>query len=643
MELYPGVKISIGPAIEQGFYYDFEFPDGVTVSEADFPAIEERMRAHVKAAERFEREECPSPTRARASLAAGAGLQGRADRRPRRAPRPTPGGQGERAGHRLALHQRPLHRPLPRPARTDHEDRGGVQAAVGRRRLLAGGLHAHDAHPHLRHRVLLRRRHLEEHLERLEQARARDHRKLGRELDLFQFSELSPGAPLWKPAGMAVWNALTELWREENRARGYEEVKTPILYDVELFKQSGHWDKYRENMYFTEVECAPDGPEADELPGAHPDLQGRPPLLPRPADPLLRAGPRAPPRALRGAARAAARAPHHPGRRAHLLHRGAGAGGGRARACASAFTSTSCSASSRAWSSPRARSSGSAATRCGIAPRRRCDGALQAEGLAYEVNPGDGAFYGPKIDLHMTDSIGRSWQLGTVQLDYSMPERFELAYTGADNAEHRPVMIHRALLGSFERFIGILIEHYAGELPLWLAPVQAIVLPVSDRFNEYGASVRERLREQRPARRARRPRRVDRAQGPRRRAAPSPTTCSWSASARRREGTVSVRTRSGPGEHGDGRSAARRWTNSPSGWWHMCDGARPRPHPSSKRTHDLHIVGWWVHNWRAESDGRPEAPLARRRRAVILDRLERSASTQCAAPSNIGLTRRQDS
>jgi threonyl-tRNA synthetase len=121
-------------------------------------------------------------------------------------------------------------------------------------------------------------------------------------------------------------------------------------------------------------------------------------------------------------------------------------------------------------------------------------GALASEGLQYELNPGDGAFYGPKIDLHMTDSLGRSWQLGTVQLDYSMPERFDLLYTGADNAEHRPVMIHRALLGSFERFIGILLEHYGGELPLWLAPVQAIVLPVSDRFNDYAAAVRDELR-----------------------------------------------------------------------------------------------------------------------------------------------------
>jgi threonyl-tRNA synthetase len=121
-------------------------------------------------------------------------------------------------------------------------------------------------------------------------------------------------------------------------------------------------------------------------------------------------------------------------------------------------------------------------------------GALDALDLAYQLNPGDGAFYGPKIDLHMRDSIGRSWQLGTVQLDYAMPERFDMLYTGADNAEHRPAMIHRALLGSFERFIGILIEHYAGEFPLWLAPVQAIVLPVADRFNDYGAAVIQRLR-----------------------------------------------------------------------------------------------------------------------------------------------------
>ena len=171
---------------------------------------------------------------------------------------------------------------------------------------------------------------LEEHLERLEQARARDHRKLGRELDLFMFSELSPGSPFWKPAGMAVWNDAHRAVARGEPRRGYREVKTPILYDVELFKQSGPLGQLPREHVLHRRRGPPDGPEADELPGAHPDLQGRAALLPRPADPLLRGGPRAPPRAERHAARPAARAPHHPGRRPHLLHRGAGPGGGRA-------------------------------------------------------------------------------------------------------------------------------------------------------------------------------------------------------------------------------------------------------------------------------------------------------------------------
>ena len=166
--------------------------------------------------------------------------------------------------------------------------------------------------------------------------------------------------------------------------------------------------------------------------------------------------------------------------------------------------------------------------------------ALEAKGLQYELNPGDGAFYGPKIDMHMTDSLGRSWQLGTVQLDYSMPERFELTYTGADNQEHRPVMIHRALFGSYERFIGIMLEHYAGELPLWLAPVQAIVLPVSDRFNEYGTSVRDHLRRIGARARAGRSQRVGRTQDPRGGAAQDPLHAGGRRS-RGKEGAVSVR------------------------------------------------------------------------------------------------------
>ena len=223
-------------------------------------------------------------------------------------------------------------------------------------------------------------------------------------------------------------------------------------------------------MYFTDVEDRRDGPQAHELPGPRADLQERAALLPRPADPLRRAGAGPPPRAERHPARAAARAPHHPGRRPRLLHRGADRGGGDALPRLRLLHLRAVRPRSRGWSCRPGPRSASAPTRCGTRPRRRCAAALEDNGLEYDLNEGDGAFYGPKIDLHITDAIGRSWQLGTVQLDYYMPERFELAYTGADNAEHRPVMIHRALMGSFERFIGILIEHYAGEFPLWLAP-----------------------------------------------------------------------------------------------------------------------------------------------------------------------------
>ena len=270
--------------------------------------------------------------------------------------------------------------------------------------------------------------------------------------------------------------------------RGYDEVRTPILYDVELWKQSGHWDNYRDNMYFTEVEDQPMGLKPMNCPAHIQIYKSRAPLLPRPADPLRRG--RASCTATSPAARSTAccacatspRTTRHifctedqieeevaalP--RLRLLHLRRV----RLRAAAGAVDP--------------AREAGRHRRDVGHAPRPRSHARSTSRGLEYEVNEGDGAFYGPKIDLHMTDSIGRSWQLGTVQLDYYMPERFELAYTGADNAEHRPVMIHRALLGSFERFIGILIEHYAGEFPLWLAPVQALVLPIADRHAEYAA------------------------------------------------------------------------------------------------------------------------------------------------------------
>ena len=339
---------------------------------------------------------------------------------------------------------------------------------------------------------------LDEHLERLEQARARDHRKLGRELGLFMFSELSPGSPFWQPNGMAIWNALTELWREENGARGYREVKTPILYDVDLWKTSGHWHVYRENMYFTDVEGREMGLKPMNCP-AHAQLY------------------KAERRSYRDLPiRYSEQGLVHRHEPSGTLH-----GLLRVRHITQDDAHIFCTEEQIEEEVNRCLDFGFAIYDLfGFEPRLelstrpekrvgtdemwdRAEAALQRAleraGPSTSSTRATARSTGPKIDLHMTDSIGRSWQLGTVQLDYSMPERFDLTYTGADNAEHRPVMIHRALLGSFERFIGILIEHYAGEFPLWLAPVQARVLPIADRHDAYGETVAARAARGRPA------------------------------------------------------------------------------------------------------------------------------------------------
>jgi threonyl-tRNA synthetase len=483
MELHPGVKISIGPSIPDGFYYDFEFPDGVSISDADFPAIEERMRAHVKAAEPFVREDLPV-TLARERYAA------------------------EAQDYKVELIDDLVtnegvktvslytNGPFTDLCRGPHAPSTASVKAFALQSV-AGAYWRGDSTRKMLTRIygtaFFSKDELAAYLERLELARQRDHRRLGRELGLFMFSELSPGSPFWKPAGMAVWNALTELWRTENLARGYREVKTPILYDVELWQQSGHWDKYKDNMYFTDVEGRPMGLKPMNCPAhiqiykderhSYRDL----PVRYSEAGLVHRHEPS-------GVLHGLLRVRHITQDDAHIF-------------CTEEQVEEEVVQCLRFGFDlyrlfglePRLELSTRPEQRIGSdemwdRAEAALAGALDSEQLAYELNPGDGAFYGPKIDLHMTDSIGRSWQLGTVQLDYSMPERFDLQYTGADNAEHRPVMIHRALLGSFERFIGIMIEHYGGLLPLWLAPVQAIVLPVSDRFNDYGASVADSLR-----------------------------------------------------------------------------------------------------------------------------------------------------
>jgi len=488
MELYPGVKISIGPPIENGFYYDFEFPEGVTVSDADFRQIEAQMRRHINADEAFVREDVS---------VAEALERFRAEGQDYKVELIEDLVENADPAHPVETVSLYTNGPFTDLCRGPHGP-GTKRIKDVKLQSVAGAYWRGDASRQQLTRIygtaFFSKEELAAHLERLEQARARDHRKLGKELHLFMFSELSPGSPFWQPAGMAIWNELSKLWREENRRRGYREVKTPILYDVELFKQSGHWDTYRENMYFTDVEQRPMSLKPMNCP-AHIQLfkDDRHSYRDLP---------------IRYSEQGLVHR-HEPSGTLHGLM--------RVRHITQDDAHIFCSEEQIREEvvgcldfgfflydlfgfEPRLELSTRPEKRIGSDEMwDRAEAALQdaldARGLTYEINAGDGAFYGPKIDLHMTDSIGRSWQLGTVQLDYSMPERFDLHYTGADDADHRPVMIHRALLGSFERFIGILIEHYGGEFPLWLAPVQAIVLPIADRHAQAAAGVLQALQD----------------------------------------------------------------------------------------------------------------------------------------------------
>jgi threonyl-tRNA synthetase len=480
LELYPGTQVTIGPPIEDGFYYDFDFPEDVKISDADFERIEQKMREHIKADEPFERTEVTA--------------EDAIDRF-----------AGEGQEYKVELIRDLGEQVVSLYKNGDFVDlcRGPHGPSTGRIKAFklmstAGAYWRGDSNRPMLTRIygtaFFSKDELKEHLERLEQARARDHRKLGRELGLFFLSDVSPGSPFWQPAGMHIWNELTSLWRTENVRRGYREVKTPILYDVDLWKQSGHWDKFRDNMYFTEVEDRPMGLKPMNCP-AHIQIYKNERRSYRDLP-------------VRYAEQGLVHR-HEPSGTLHGLL--------RVRHITQDDAHIFCTPDQVEDEvvgcmefgfflydlfgfDPRVHLSTRPDNRIGSdemwdAAEAALRAALEREGREYVVDEGEGTFYGPKIDLHTTDAIGRSWQLGTVQLDYQMPDRFELEYTGADNAEHRPVMVHRALLGSFERFIGILIEHYAGEFPLWLAPVQALILPIADRHVEYAEQVRAKLYE----------------------------------------------------------------------------------------------------------------------------------------------------
>ena len=483
LELYPGTKVSIGPAIDDGFYYDFEFPDGYRPNEDDFERIEKVMAEHIAADEAFERTDVPVEE---------------ALERFRAEDQPYKVELIEDLVREQGVKTVSLYRngPFTDLCLGPH---GPSTKRIKAFKLtsVAGAYWRGDENRQMLTRIygtaFLSKEDLAEHERRMEEARARDHRKLGPELGLFRLRPESPGMPFWLPNGTTLFRLIQGEVDEQLRKRGYQEIRTPQVMDVELWHRSGHYDNYRENMYFSEVGDREFALRPMNCPGACLVFASEPRSY---RDLPLRL-------AEYGAV---------------FRHEREGVMHGLLRV--RSFTqddahvyctfdqvpeevNSICEAIDELYArfgftdvrvelSTRPEKSIGTAEQWERAERALAD-ALEGQGREFQVNPGDGAFYGPKIDFHVTDALGRSWQLGTCQLDFFMPERFQLTYQGADNAEHRPVMIHRALLGSMERFAGILIEHYGGRFPTWLAPVQIAVLPVADRHNERARQVAAEL------------------------------------------------------------------------------------------------------------------------------------------------------
>ncbi len=476
--LWPGTRYGVGPAIKDGFYYDMEIPGGIT--EEDLPKIEQEMRRIAKRALPVERRE----------MSRGEALEW----------------------------FRQKDDPYKTEIISDLEDDRVTLYFQGDYADLCRGPHVSDT-SRIQHFKLLSlagaywrgdeknimltriygtafpdKEALDLYIKRMEEAKSRDHRRLGRELDLFSIQSEGPGFPFFHPKGMVIMNALTDFWRKEHVKRGYCEIRTPLILDRELWIRSGHWDHYRDNMYFTEIDEQPFAIKPMNCPGGMMVYKSQ-----------IRSYRDLP-------LRMAELGVVHRHERSGVLH-----GLMRVRCftqddahlyctpeqvrdeiigimdlCRYIYRDVfgfkytmelstrpdNCMGSEEQWT----------------LAENSLKEALEKTGAEYRLNPGDGAFYGPKIDFHLEDSIGRTWQCGTIQLDFQMPEKFDLTYIGADGKEHRPVMLHRTILGSLERFFGILVENFAGAFPWWIAPVQARVLPVAAEFVDYGKSIVDKLK-----------------------------------------------------------------------------------------------------------------------------------------------------
>lgn len=478
VRLYPSTKLTIGPAIDDGFYYDIDLDHSITPDE--FKVIEKNMQEIINKGEEFKRE-VVSKEKALELFSGNEYKTEIINELP----------DGEEASIYYTG--------------DDFFDLCRGPHVDSTRRLQNYGFKIHSINGaywrgNEKNKMLQRvycyafktKKELADHIAMLEEAKKRDHRKLGRELKLFMISPEGPGFPFYLPNGMIVKNILTDYWREIHRKAGYKEIQTPIMLSRHLWETSGHWDHYKANMYTTVIDETDFAIKPMNCPGGVLVYKSEPHSY---RDLPLRLG------------------------ELGLVHRHEKSGelGGLLRV--RSFTQDDAhifmtpsqikdeiknvvALIDEVYSvfnfnyhvelSTRPENSIGSDEDWAIATQGLKD-ALDEIGKDYVINEGDGAFYGPKIDFHLTDAIGRTWQCGTIQLDFQLPQRFELEYTGEDGQKHRPIMIHRVIYGSIERMMGVLIEHFAGAFPLWLAPEQVRVLALADRNNNYAEEIKNKL------------------------------------------------------------------------------------------------------------------------------------------------------
>jgi len=475
--LFPDVKFAIGPAIDNGFYYDFDTEHRFTPD--DLENVEKEMAKIVKEGNEVIRSEVSKEDALKAF-----------------------GDEGEIYKVEL-IENLPEDEVISTYQLEEFTDLCAGPHLLNTKKVkaikllsIAGAYWRGDEKNKMLQRIygitFEKKKDLDEYLERLEEAKKRDHRKLGKELDLFSMHEEGPGFPFFHPKGMILRNILESFWREKHTEAGYGEIKTPLILNEALWHQSGHWDHYKENMYFTNIDNEDYAIKPMNCPGSilvygnqmhsYRDFPIR----------LAELG-QVHRHELSGALHGLMRVRTFTQDDAHIY------------ALPSQIKDELKSVIELAdyiynvfgfkyhiELSTRPENSMGTEEQWELATNSLRE-ALEEKGIPFIINEGDGAFYGPKIDFHLEDAIGRTWQCGTIQLDFQMPDRFELTYIDKDNEKKRPIMIHRTIYGSLERFMGILIEHFAGKFPVWISPVQARVLPISDKFNDYANELKKKL------------------------------------------------------------------------------------------------------------------------------------------------------